>query len=353
MVTVLAGRAAGGTLGEDMLGERQRLRSSRTNVFFESAIFCICARDTVMSIDIFGGGNRRQPDGGGSAFDQVSGPISGPVPKRPRSGTAPVTLSSAEEAAIAAAMRENTAGRDSIQRVTIPRLPKPVTQAAKKAQEPFWNKVVERLNVANEVSDGCIQEPLDMDCIANSDDDPTFRLNNYLYNRSNLAQLRQSGRDPMTRAAIPAAAWDVAFPAPAPARAAAPALAPLMDRILIPEAASTPAEARLINAAAAGHQALVANELGSGTNVHARNDLPLRTAALHGHREVVRMLLDEGANVHANHDEALRTAAQNGHPEVVAQLLAAGANVHEEALRRAQLHGHRAVVEQLLAAGAN
>jgi hypothetical protein len=117
-------------------------------------------------------------------------------------------------------MRQNIKGRDPIQRVVIPRLPRPTSAAAKTAQEPFWNEVVKRLNVVNEVSDGCIQEPLTFDCIENSDADPTFRLNDYLYNQSNLARLRTQSRDPMTRARVPATAWDVAFP-PAPAAAAA------------------------------------------------------------------------------------------------------------------------------------
>jgi hypothetical protein len=118
-------------------------------------------------------------------------------------------------------MRVNTKGRDTVQRIVIPQQPRPTTEEGKKAQEPFWNEVVRRLNVSNDVSDGCIQEPVTLDCLVNSDEDPTFRLNDYLYNKSTLRHMRAPIRDPMTRAPVPEAAWRVAFP-PEAAPAAPP-----------------------------------------------------------------------------------------------------------------------------------
>lgn len=210
-----------------------------------------------MSVDLFGSGRGasgrlregeqlssplgdsfpRRPRSGSAAAvlaggaGQVSAPISAQVvPKRPRSTTAPETapLTSADDALIAAAMRLNTKGRDTMQRIVIPHQPRPMTEEAKKAQEPFWNEVVRRLNVSNDVSNGCIQEPVTLDCLANSDEDPTFRLNDYLYNRSSLSHIRAPIRDPMTRAPVPEAAWHVAFP---------PAAAPAGQRVSAANAA--------------------------------------------------------------------------------------------------------------------
>ena len=169
-----------------------------------------------MSIEVFGGG--KKPDTRQREKEQISPPFSGVVPKRPRSGSAPGSraLTSEEEAQIAAAMRKNTFGRDPIQRVTIPQRAIPDDEAGKAALEPFWKEVTKRLNVSNDVSEGCIQEPIAHDCIENTEADPTFRLNSYLYNQSSLGELRGRGQDPFTRERVPAAAWNVAFP-PAPA----------------------------------------------------------------------------------------------------------------------------------------
>jgi hypothetical protein len=207
-----------------------------------------------MSVDLFGSGRGasrrlrrgdelssplgdsipRRPRSGSAAAvlagqsSQISAPISAQVvPKRPRSTAAPepAALTDADEARIAAAMRVNTNGRDTVQRIVIPQQPRPTTEEGKKAQEPFWNEVVRRLNVSNDVSDGCIQEPVTLDCLVNSDEDPTFRLNDYLYNKSTLRHMRAPIRDPMTRAPVPEAAWRVAFP-PEAAPAAQPGPAP-------------------------------------------------------------------------------------------------------------------------------
>jgi len=170
---------------------------------------------------------------------QISAPISAQVvPKRLRSTAAPepAALTDADEARIAAAMRVNTKGRDTVQRIVIPQQPRPTTEEGKKAQEPFWNEVVRRLNVSNDVSDGCIQEPVTLDCLVNSDEDPTFRLNDYLYNKSTLRHMRAPIRDPMTRAPVPEAAWRVAFP-PEAAPAAQPGPAPAGQRVSAANAA--------------------------------------------------------------------------------------------------------------------
>lgn len=112
----------------------------------------------------------------------------------------------------------------------------------------------------------------------------------------------------------------------------------------------------LRTASAEGHADVVSLLLAAGANVHARDDKPLRVASDEGHADVVSLLLEAGANVHAGHDLALRTASDAGDAGIVALLLEAGANVHvrnDTPLRVASRKGHANVVSLLLAAGAN
>jgi hypothetical protein len=70
-----------------------------------------------------------------------------------------------------------------------------------------------------------------------------------------------------------------------------------------------------------GHIIPVKQLLAAGADVHAGDDLALRTAAEWGRVEVVKLLLAAGADIHALDDKALQWATRNGHTEVVKLLL--------------------------------
>ena len=64
-----------------------------------------------------------------------------------------------------------------------------------------------------------------------------------------------------------------------------------------------------------------------GANIHAFDDIALRTASTKGHLEVVKYLVEHGANIHENDDEAFRYAAKHGHLDVVKYLVEKGVPV--------------------------
>jgi ankyrin repeat protein len=115
----------------------------------------------------------------------------------------------------------------------------------------------------------------------------------------------------------------------------------------------------LWRAAVGGHLPAVELLLGSGANVHAKDEDGFRALSLacrRGHADVVQLLIQHGADVHADHDGALRIASQLGHAAVVQLLIQHGANVHADddyALQLASCNGHTAVVQLLLQHGAN
>src|SRR3989344_5809874 len=110
-----------------------------------------------------------------------------------------------------------------------------------------------------------------------------------------------------------------------------------------------------IDACEHGYLDEVVSLLDHGADIHAYNDLALRSSAYNGHLPVVQYLLEQGADIHANHDLALRLSAYYGHLPVVQYLLEHGADIHAEndyALRWSAGSGHLPVVQYLLEQGA-
>jgi len=70
----------------------------------------------------------------------------------------------------------------------------------------MWRQVVSRLNVSNEVQDGCIKDNLiTLECLQNSVENPAIRVGNNLYDINTVNQLRAL-RDPATNEKIAGAA---------------------------------------------------------------------------------------------------------------------------------------------------
>ena len=65
-----------------------------------------------------------------------------------------------------------------------------------------------------------------------------------------------------------------------------------------------------------------------GADIHANNDMVLRTAVGSGYLELVQLLLDNGADIHAHNDNALQRAICDGNLKIIKLLLENGADVH-------------------------
>ena len=93
-------------------------------------------------------------------------------------------------------------------------------------------------------------------------------------------------------------------------------------------------------------------------DVHANNDIALRTATRRNHIDIVRLLLDHGADLHVLNDNPLRVAAANNHIEIATLLLNRGAYVNavddyrDSALTLAAASGHADMVTMLMDRGA-
>src|SRR3989344_4836464 len=110
-----------------------------------------------------------------------------------------------------------------------------------------------------------------------------------------------------------------------------------------------------IDACEHGYLDEVVSLLEHGADIHANNDLALRSSAQNGHLPVVQFLLEQGADIHADNDLALRWSACYGHLSVVQFLLEQGADIHAKndcALRWSAENRHLAIVQYLLEHGA-
>ena len=91
-------------------------------------------------------------------------------------------------------------------------------------------------------------------------------------------------------------------------------------------------------------------------NIHVFNDLPLRKASECGYIDIVKYLVEQGANIHVRDDEALCWASENGHLDVVKYLVEQGADIHvqdDDPLYWASTNGYFDIVKYLVEQGAN
>jgi endonuclease/exonuclease/phosphatase family metal-dependent hydrolase/ankyrin repeat protein len=57
-----------------------------------------------------------------------------------------------------------------------------------------------------------------------------------------------------------------------------------------------------------------------GADIHAHNDIAIKSAVENGHLDIVKYLVEHGADIHAYNDEPIKSAEKNGHTEVVEYL---------------------------------
>jgi len=91
-----------------------------------------------------------------------------------------------------------------------------------------------------------------------------------------------------------------------------------------------------------------------GANIHADYDEALRSAIIHNHLPVVRYLVEKGADIHACNNQPIKLA--NGNLQMVKYLAENGANSHtcdEWSLKHASESGNLPVVQYLVENGAN
>lgn len=115
----------------------------------------------------------------------------------------------------------------------------------------------------------------------------------------------------------------------------------------------------LVDAAAAGHTAIVEDLLTMGAEMNKRGGdghffgTPLAFAAYQGRADIVEILVASGADLNAGGDSPLHGGAVMGHLEIVKRLVSLGADLdarnldNRTALTLARNYGHDAVAEYL------
>jgi hypothetical protein len=115
---------------------------------------------------------------------------------------------SEQQSLVDRAMRLTNEARPYAQLVTLPPVAQPPSADDRLAVEPMWRQIVSRLNVNNEVQDGCIKDNLvTLECLENSTNNPAIRLGNNLYDINTVSQLR-ARRDPATNEDISDSDWE-------------------------------------------------------------------------------------------------------------------------------------------------
>ncbi|AGF85728.1 repeat protein [Moumouvirus goulette] len=107
----------------------------------------------------------------------------------------------------------------------------------------------------------------------------------------------------------------------------------------------------LLHSSSSGNLEIVQFLIESGANIHANNDIALKTASLNGHLEIVQYLVSIGANINTSKNYAIRWAARRGHLQVVKYLLECGVDIcanNNYTLRCIIDYGHPKIVEYVM-----